>query len=654
MDTFYITTAIDYVNAKPHIGHAYEKILADVLARWNRIKNKDVFFLTGTDDNAQKNAQAAKEKNKDIKEFVDENAKYYKELCKQFNISNDYFIRTTEKRHKEISKKIFEAAFKKGDIYKGKYEGYYCIGCESFLTEKDLIDGKCPEHNKEPEWKEEESYFFKLSKYREQLLKLISSKDFIIPKEKRNEMVSRLKSEELKDLSVSRPTEEWGIPTPIDKEHVIYVWYDALINYISAIDYPDKNFKKYWPANFHVIGKGINWFHSIIWPAILISEKIAPPKHIAVHGYLTVNGQKISKSLGNAIDPLELSKKFQVDSLRYFLLREIPFGQDGDFSEKALVTRHNNELANDLGNLISRVLTLTEKNFESGISSIEIDEKLSSKLNLENIDHLMENFELNNALSEIWKFINECNKYINENKIWELKEEKLQKSLYTLLESIRIISILLSSFIPETSEKINQQLNIKQGKIKDCKFNLIKNYKVKKSGVLFKKIEEKQETSKEDPFTKLDLRVAEIKEVKNHPNADKLYVLKLNVGDKDVQIVSGLKDYYKENELLNKKIIIIYNLENSIIRGVESNAMLLAVENNQGKLSLLTVKDSSPGDKVYTTSKEKEAEEVKFNDFKKLKIITKNNKIYYEEHPLKTDKEEITLDKEMEDNLRVE
>src|SRR3989338_7965197 len=532
MKKFYITTAIDYVNGRPHIGHAYEKIIADVLARWHRIKGEDVFFLTGTDDNAQKNAEAAKESKKPIKQFVDDNAKIFQELCKVFNISNDYFIRTTEKRHIKFSQEIFSKSFKKGDIYKGKYEGYYCLGCEAFLTEKDLVDEKCPEHNKKPEWREEESYFFKLSKYKDKIISLVSSKDFIIPK--------------------------------------------------------GKKFKKYWPADVHVIGKGINWFHSVIWPAILFSANITQPKRILVHGYLTVNGSKISKSLGNSIDPIELATKYPADSIRYVLLREVSLGDDGDFSEEALTSRHNNELANDLGNLVSRVLTLAEKNFSKGLKKSQVDKKLFSKLNIKKIDSLMENFEINNALSEVWKFINECNKHINQEKPWEIKGKELEKHIYSLLESIRILSILLSSFLPETSNKIFSQLNQKPGNLKEAKPGLVKIYKVKKEGILFNKIEEKMlkpdkienNLDKIDTkeFSKLDLRVARIKEVGDHPDAKKLYILILDLGkgEHELQVVSGLKENYKKEELINKRVIAIRNLKHAVIRGIESQGMLLA------------------------------------------------------------------------------
>ena len=453
MIKFYITTAIDYVNAKPHIGHAYEKILADVVARWHRLKGEDVLFVTGTDENAQKNALAAKEEGVPVKKFVDRNSKYFIELCKKLDISYDDFIRTTEARHTKTAQEIFKKVFDKGDIYKGKYEGYYCKGCEAFVTEKNLIDGKCPEHNTKPAFMSEDAYFFKLSKYEKQVLKLLE-KGLVIPKGKAKEMISRIKEEGLKDLNVSRTNLDWGIDSPIDKDFKIYVWFDALINYITA---SGKN-RKYWPADCHVIGKGINWFHSVIWPAMLLSAGIEVPKLIWVHGYLTVDGKKISKSLGNVIDPVKLAEKYPSDSIRYFLIREIPFESDGDFSEKALVERHNGELVNKLGNLISRVSGLIEKN---GVE--KTDNNLLKKLKAKEIDKLMQEYHLDKALNEIFAFIDICNEYVQEKKPWETKDKRV---LYELKESILEIGKLLSPFIPEASEKIIKQFsakNIKKG-----------------------------------------------------------------------------------------------------------------------------------------------------------------------------------------------
>lgn len=484
MKKFYITTAIDYVNASPHLGHAYEKICADIIARWHRLKGEDVFFLTGTDENAQKNEQAAKQAGIETKKFVDANTKKFIELCKKLNLTNDDFIRTTEDRHKRIAQLIFQKLYDKGEIYKSNYEGLYCTGCESFLTEKDLVDGKCPEHDKKPDWIKEESYFFKMSKYQDKVLELLKT-NFVLPESKRNEMLSRIEGEGLKDLCVSRKNLTWGIETPIDKDHKIYVWIDALSNYVSALDYPKgKRFKTYWPADIHLIGKGINWFHSVIWPSILFAAGVPIPKLIFVHGYVNISGQKMSKSKGRVVNPVELIDKYSTDPLRYFLLREIHFGEDGDFSEMALKERLNNELANDLGNLLTRTLSMVEKYFKGKIP----ESKSELKFDIKNIEEKMDNLNLTEALADIWKIVNETNKYINEKKPWE--SDKKEKILYTVLDNLRIISILLYPFIPETSEKITKQLGLKKvGSLKDCKPNLLGKGKITKGEMLFKKVQ---------------------------------------------------------------------------------------------------------------------------------------------------------------------
>ncbi len=452
---FYITTAIDYVNAQPHIGHAYEKVLADAIARYHRQKGERVFFLTGTDENAQKNVIAAKEKGISTKKFIDENSKTFIELCKKLNISNDDFIRTTEERHKKTVQQIFKKVYEKGEIYKGSYEGLYCEGCECFVTEKDLVDGKCPEHNKKPILLSEKAYFFKLSKYKDNIEKFIRS--YIIPEARRKEILSRLKEEGLKDLCVSRTNLDWGIDSPIDKNFKVYVWFDALVNYVSASN-------GNWPADLHVVGKGINWFHSVIWPAILLSAGYELPKKLLVHSYLNIKGQKISKSLGNVINPLELVKKYGTDSVRYSLLRCSVF-EDSDYSEEILIERHNNELANKLGNLISRVATLAEKyGTEKG------ENKLLKKLRTREIEKYFEEYRIDRALSQIFAFIDLCNEYVQEKKPWETHDKKV---LYELVESIKEIGKLLFPFIPKTSEKIVKQF---------------KNDKIKKREILFRKI----------------------------------------------------------------------------------------------------------------------------------------------------------------------
>ncbi|MDP2628860.1 MAG: methionine--tRNA ligase [Nanoarchaeota archaeon] len=452
---FYITTAIDYVNAKPHIGHAFEKVLADALARYHKQKQEKVFFLTGVDENAQKNVQAAESAGIDVKKFVNANTNFFKELVKKLNISNDKFIRTSEGEHAKVVKEILKKIIKKGDIYKGTYEGNYCTGCETFITEKDLIKGKCPEHNKKPEFRKEEAYFFKLSKYKNKLIKFTDT--YIIPKTRKEEILSRLK-EDLKDVCISRKGAKWGIDFPEDKNFKVWVWVDALINYISGAE-------KEWPADVHVIGKGINWFHSIIWPAILMSADYKLPKTLLVHGYLNVKGKKMSKSLGNTIDPLELIEKYGVDSVRYSLLKCSVF-EDSDFSEDILIKRNNDELADKLGNLVSRVSALAEK-----YGTEKSENRLLKKLDVKKIEKLFDNYELDKVLNEIFAFIDICNEYTQNKKPWETKDKKV---LYELTESINKIADLLWPFIPETSEKITKHFSSK---------------KIKKSEILFRKIE---------------------------------------------------------------------------------------------------------------------------------------------------------------------
>jgi methionyl-tRNA synthetase len=480
---FYVTTAIDYVNARPHIGHAFEKVLADAISRWKKLKGNKVWFLTGTDENAQKNAQAAKVAGVPTKKFVDKNSQLFIQLCKKLNVSYDEFIRTTEPRHIKVAQKIFKQVYDKGEIYKGKYEGYYCVGCESFITEKDLVKGKCPEHNKEPEWMSEEAYFFKLSKYKQQILNFLPR--YITPESKKNEILNRIKQNELKDLCVSRKNLDWGVDSPIDPEFKIYVWFDALINYISGAE-------GNWPADLHIIGKGINWFHSVIWPAMLLSAGYKLPKKLLVHGYLNLRGKKISKSLGNIIDPLELAEKYHSDSIRYSLLRCSVF-EDSDYSENILAERNNTELANKLGNLVARVQGLILKK-GGEIKKGTNDKKLYEKLRLDKIKKSMENYELDKALNEIFNFIDKCNEYIQEKKPWQLGGKEFNQVIYSSADAIRTIAILLWPFIPATSERISDKFGFKinPGSIKDCKPGLLKGIKIKKQDILFKKINIKQ------------------------------------------------------------------------------------------------------------------------------------------------------------------
>ncbi len=466
---FYITTTIPYANAPPHIGFALEIIQADVLARWHKQKGEDVFFLTGTDEHGVKNYQTAKKEGLTTQEFVDRNSEKFRELTKILIISNNYFIRTTDKKvHWPGVIEMWKRLSKKGDIYKKNYIGNYCSGCERFVTDKDLVDGKCPDHpNLKIEKVSEENYFFKLSKYSSKITELIKKDKLkIYPRKFKNDFLSLIK-DGLQDVSFSRNKETlpWGIPVPGDENQVLYVWGDALSNYLTGIGFPDKKYKKYWPADVHIVGKDMLRFHTGIWPGMLLSARIPLPKQVIVHGFLTVNSKKMSKSLGNIINPIELSKKYSTDGLRYFLMRKIPFGGDGNFSEKALRDACNNELADKLGNLVSRTSSLIEKN---GIE--KCGNKLIRKLNIKKIEKHIENYEFDKALNEIFSFIDVCNEYVQDKKPWETKDKKI---LYELKESILKIAELLWPFIPESAEKIKKQFSVKN---------------IKKGEILFRKI----------------------------------------------------------------------------------------------------------------------------------------------------------------------
>ncbi len=634
-DTFYITTPIYYPSGQWHLGHCYTTVCCDAIARYKRMSGYDVFYLTGTDEHGQKIEKKAAEQGVSPKAFVDERVAVIKNLWRTLDISYDKFIRTTDEYHEKAAAKIFDELYKKGDIYKSVYKGKYCTPCESFWTENQLVDGKCPDCGREVTDAEEECYFFRLSAYRDRIIKLLTETDYLQPKTRVNEMVNNFLKDGLNDLAVSRTSFKWGIPVPFDDRHVIYVWVDALTNYITALGYgsdDDSLFKKYWPADLHMVGKEIVRFHAIVWPAILMALSLPLPKKVYGHGWLMLDGDKMSKSKGNVVDPLVLCDRYGVDAVRYYLLREIPFGSDANYSGEAFIARINQDLANDLGNLVKRTLTMNKKYFGGKLTApqtppaedaefIEAIDALKDK-----VDAYIEELNVTKALEAVFAVIGKANKYIDVNAPWVLdkegKKERLMEVMYNLTEAIRVAATLLLPFMTKGPAAIFGALRLPVARSFDgVKWGAVNNYETGEEDILYPRLDVQKElkemetlseqTGREenknmqentdkkpaaeqpgnyitiDDFCKVTLRVGEVIASERVEKSSKLLKNTVKIGDETRTILSGIAKYYTPEEMVGKRVVVVTNLKPRMMCGYESSGMILCAEKD-GKVVLVS------------------------------------------------------------------